>query len=335
MSRFCQWLHTLPVALVVLVPGIAWPATTPFSPTLSGVVRLPNGRRAAHITLQTVAERDDFAGGEVAGGTGGKALFVLHTDGQGYYQAQLAPTELPIRGDEARFRGFLISPGGAGWAPLQLRVTAQHPSLRLNIRLRRGDQVHGVVLVYPGGTPKPGARVYAIIEDRLGRPAIVYETEADRAGRYTVPMSLPPGEYVVGAVADGYGFLAEDRRNPRAPGVVRKLTLRLIRDLRLHIQVLEADGLPLREHPVTVFVVGERSNVSKPGSEWGQDTRTDAAGEVVYAFHAPELYTPLSNAYRHLTVRVKTGDQASERVTVDAVRNSGVRLVLRLQSAVP
>ncbi len=123
------------------------------------------------------------------------------------------------------------------------------------------------------------------------------------------------------------------KRGP--PGATRELTLRLIRDVRLRLRVLGTDGLPLRDHAVTVWALGDRSNTAKPGSQFGRDTRTDASGEVTCTFDTHETYTPLSNAYRTLTVWVKTADQASPRVTVDAMHQSDVSLTLRLGPVKP
>jgi hypothetical protein len=113
------------------------------------------------------------------------------------------------------------------------------------------------------------------------------------------------------------------------------LTLRLIRDVRLRIQVLDTAGLPLRDHAVTLLVMGDRSNVAKPGSQTGQDTRTGASGRASYIFRYHENYVPLSNAYRSLTVWVKSGDQSSPRVTADALHQSDVSLTLRLRPIAP
>jgi hypothetical protein len=165
--------HTAFIALAIVAAGVPSPAAAPFSPMLSGVVCLPDGRPAAHVTLQATADREDYAKGEYEGGVGGRELFVMRTDEQGQCQTQLASPDLPIRGDEVKFHGFLVCPDGAWWAPLQLQVTAQRPSVTLDVTLQRGDQVQGIVLAYPGGAPKPGAKVYAIMEDRLLRPAIV------------------------------------------------------------------------------------------------------------------------------------------------------------------
>ncbi len=334
MKRALLFLLMLLPLLAVAARGATRSDSTSFSPVMTGVVLLPDGRPAADVTLEAAGDRDDSAKGQKTRGVGWRALFTIRTDGHGRYQADLAPggAKAPsIEGDSAEFHCFLISPQGAGWAPLTLEVSSRHAEVSRDIRLRRGDQIHGTVVAYPGGKPLPGAKVYAIMEDRLLRPVIVHETEADQKGRFAIPTSLPPGEYIVGAAADGYGFLAEDRRKTGRPGTVRELTLRLIRDFHFRGQVLGADGVPLRNRPVTILVDGDGSNVRYPRSEVGLDTRTDAEGRFAYVFQSHEMYVPLSRTHRHLIVRAKTDSQVSNRVTVDATKVSEAEVVLKMR----
>ena len=337
--RRCRALIRASAVVFAALGAMAAPAAAAFVPVMSGTVRLPDGRLAPSITLEAAAQREDFTGSTCsvrlwAGQLGSGSLFTIRTDAHGHYQAKLVrdTKSHPVEGDRAKFSGFLISPTGAGWAPLALEVRSRHRHIRLDVRLRAGDQVSGVVLAYPGAHPLPGAKVHAVIWDGFHSPCILYSAAADSSGRFAIPVSLPPGRCMVFAAAGSYGFLAEERETEgaRAMARSRELTLRLIHDFLFRGQVLTADGHPFGDRSVTILVDGDKSNVEKPGAEFGTATRTDSEGRFSFTFHGHATYIPLSDAYRNLTIRAKSGRQVSNRVTVDAIAASEATVVLTM-----
>lgn len=300
------------------------------APVLSGAVRLPDGKSAAHVTLEAWGRRQGHPEHSIM--FWGPKVFTIRTDAHGRYQAELTPPPgwMPVDETAAEWDVVLISQQGVGYAWLNLRAEAGRRTLVQDIDLVRGDRVSGTVILYPGGRPAAGARVSAALLSSLTKLPVVSETRADRKGRFRLPADLPPGEYVVGAAAAGAGLAGTFGPRRDLPPQHHHIELHLVKDFRLRAQVLDENGQPLSGENVDLKIGAKNPSTSV---EFGYRVATDHQGcfNTLVEWVDSETKPYWRIAAKQATVSVCFRDRRSGGVTVDPAGSSRTQVVLRLR----
>jgi hypothetical protein len=316
-------------------------------PVLTGTVFLPDGTPAANIALDSQVEfgRDVSyppwlhpPWSSVSGSTEVPPLGI-QTDADGRYRRPLPVLEDDVLSEWGRYRGYLVSPRGLGWAELpEIVLDLGKPVLQQDLHLQTGERIRGQVVAYPGGAGKPGVTV----EGRVWmgphwRPMFV-QTMTDAEGRFELAAALPPKSYEVAIrPGEGWGIMGMERKPGSAAGTT-EIRVSLVHEYTVQGKVLRPDGQPLANADLSVAFQGLRpqGNGQPVWQGWssGGDLHTDAEGRYSFARQAdgmPWGEGPSLDGYLLLAVRAR-GIGVAAPVLVDATTPPPHVADIRLQA---
>jgi len=322
--------------LMCALPGAARAGAEAEGPTLTGTVYLPDGRPAAKLELLADGWHLEVVGGKVGGASFQMPPFTLRTDARGRYRVRLSRHP----GDEPAPAGatyrlhlhlLLLALRGAGWARLKMEVGPDQSRVEQEIRLLRGDRVVGTVLGYPGGRPIAAAQVTVVMDEGITYSVPISHAVTDKRGRFRVPIVLPPGEYRVGAAAEGYGLISPYVPDPHQTAQLLTITLSMVRDLRLTGRVLSADGMPVSGKRVLLQM--EHYLAGSLRLKSGLSVNTDPCGRfsAAYRWEPGEFDRWWGEGCTEAVLSVGDDGRESNAVLIDPTARSQVEAVLKLK----